>query len=182
MQTLLKWTLNVIRENDDMLWLEERRFEWAPLLCAPLGSLISGASVIIVTDLQREWFADYAIRAINDVFKNRPFIPIYKLSALFPNLDALKNDDAKRFKDFSDMLDVSFNQYIFWYIGKNSETILDFIKKKEDGLLWVFDEESSASFSLKSIDKRLDSKLLSMYQLLDKTIFAALFAEVELVA
>jgi hypothetical protein len=182
MQDLLKWTLGIIRENDDMLWLEERKFEWAPLLCSPLNALLSGAAIIIVTDSNRDWFADYCIRFVNDVSKNRPFIPVYKLSALFPNIDAFKNDNLGRFKDLSDTLDVTFNQYIFWYIGRSNEPILDFVKKREDGLFWIFDEESSDNFMLRSFDKRLDAKLLSMCSLLDKTIFAALFGEVLLKA
>lgn len=182
MQNILKWTLNVIRENDDMLWLEERRFEWVPLVCAPLNALLCGAAVIVVTDSGREWFADYAIKTINDLSKNRPFIPMYKISALFPNINEIKNDSSGRFKDFLDSLDVAFNQYIFWYIGKQNEPIIDFIKKKEDGLFWVFDEDSSDSFMLNSFDKRLDSKLLSMYNLLDKTIFASLYGDIQLTA
>jgi len=44
--------------------------------------------------------------------------------------------------------------------------------------LWIFDEERQGSINLKSNDDGLDMKLLQMFRLYNKTISAALFANI----
>lgn len=44
--------------------------------------------------------------------------------------------------------------------------------------MWIFDEERQGAINLKSNDEELDIKLLQMFRLYNKTISAALFAQI----
>ncbi len=77
------------------------------------------------------------------------------------------------------MLNISFpNGYCFWYIGKSNDVRATLPKFSKNSFLWVFDEEIQDAFNLKTSDEALDMKLLQMYRLYDKTLSAALFAEI----
>ncbi|MDD3467110.1 MAG: HobA family DNA replication regulator, partial [Campylobacterales bacterium] len=81
---------------------------------------------------------------------------------------------------YTDMLDIVFKSYIFWYIGRGDDKLASYAKERNDSLLWIFDEQLPNSFYLKSYDEALDSKLVSMASLFDKTIDAVMFSKVKL--
>ena len=85
MQQLLKWTLETIREEESSFsWMEEYRYEWAPLAKSAVSQSIEGKTALIITDEAHEWFAKYILNNINDLKKNRPLLPFYSLSSCFP--------------------------------------------------------------------------------------------------
>ena len=53
-------------------------------------------------------------------------------------------------------------------------------KRHNDSFMWVLDEHLQDSFYLSSGDDLLDIKLIQLHKLLDKSINAVLFAEVDL--
>jgi hypothetical protein len=78
------------------------------------------------------------------------------------------------------MLSISFpNGYTFWYIGRSQSSRANIAKISKSPLLWIFDEDLSNSFSLKSDNQALDTQLLQMFRLYNKTLSAALFAEID---
>ena len=90
--------------------------------------------------------------------------------------DGGSEDDISNIKD---MLKISFpNGYCFWYIGKSQDNRSTLAKITKSSFLWIFDEERQGSINLKSNDDGLDMKLLQMFRLYNKTISAALFANI----
>lgn len=179
MNELLRWTLEAIRADSATLgWLEERRFEWAPLAHNYLCALISGQPIIVVTDSERKWLADYIVTSINKHSKNRPFLPLFSIRALAPNIEQCTSKSD--FGEHLDMLDIAFKNYTFWYIGRFDDRMAALAKKRDDSFLWIFDEKLQNSFFIRSFDELIDFKLLSMIRLLDKTIDAVMFGEIAL--
>jgi hypothetical protein len=77
------------------------------------------------------------------------------------------------------MLSISFpNGYSFWYIGKSQDNRANIAKISKNSFLWLFDEEKQDAINLKSNDEALDMKLLQMFRLYNKTLSAALFAQI----
>lgn len=175
----LKWTIEIIREDESLMhWVEERKFEWVPIVKSAINSLFQGSSIIIVTDREREWFAEYILGSINSRY--RPLLPFYKLDNLYPHLDLLK--ESKDIDLIYDMLSISFeSRFIIWYIGKSDSNRSEIAKRRDDSLLWIFDDKKlQKNFYLSSKDTILDLKLLQLYRLFDKSISAALFSEVDI--
>ena len=182
MQELLKWTLETIREEDSSFsWMEEYRYEWAPLVRGSVSQVLEGKTVLIVTDESRKWFGQYILNAINDLRKNRPLLPFYQLSACFPNLQSVHT--TQEIQLLEDMLDISYpNGYYFWYIGKGDHTYTKLACRNDDSFLWLMDEEIQNSFALRTSDPQLDIKLLQLYKLFDNTLTSALFGDLDLEA
>jgi len=182
MQALLKWTLETIREEESCFsWMEEYRYEWAPLVKNAVSQVIEGKTVLIVTDESRKWFGKYILNAMNDLKKNRPLLPFYQLSECFPNLQSIHS--SQDIELLEDMLELSYpNGYYIWYIGRGDHPYTKISYRNDDGFLWVLDEEVQNSFSLRSADALLDIKLLQLFNLFDKTISATLFGELDLEA
>jgi hypothetical protein len=180
MKDLLKWTLKSIRKDGSMMsWMEEKRFEWVPLVSSMLQNLLDGQTIIIITDNDREWFGDYALKKLNESDNNRPMLPFISIKTFFPNIHQLKTKEDIELLE--DMLAQSFsNGYTFFYIGKSSDMKMQLAKRHNDSFLWVLDEHLQNSFYLSSGDDLLDIKLIQLFRLLDKSINAALFAEVSL--
>lgn len=178
MKELLDWTLATIRDRSEYGWLEERRFEWVPLAQNCLSTVMNGSAVIIITDRDRGWFADYLIKTLNKPSKNRPFLPFFSIKCMLPGLDGFSTNET--FSAYTDMLDISFKNYIFWYIGRGDDKMATFAKERGDGFLWIFDEQMPNSFYLKSFDEALDSKLISLASIFDKTIDAVMFSKIKL--
>ena len=179
-QEILKWTIETIRNDESkMLWLEERRFEWVPLVANTIARLLEGYSVIVITDSDRNWFGSYVGAAINKATKNRPFMPVFNIKSICPHMDFIRgNEDISL---INDMLSISFKgQYLFWYIGKSDDRRAKLALSKDDGFLWILDEGLQNSFSLSSNDDLLDLKLFQLYRIFDKTISAVLFGQVSL--
>ncbi len=180
MQQLLAWTLQAIREeNSDFSWMEEYRFEWTPLVNDAISRIISGQSVLILTDAPRRWFGHYIQHKINDMQKNRPFLPFYLLTKLFVSLEEMHS--VQELQLVEDMLDISYpNGYIIWYIGKGDCSYTKLAFKKDDSFLWIMDDQVQNSFPLRSSDVQLDIKLLQLFKLFDNTLSAALFGNLEI--
>ena len=178
MTELLEWTLSAIREKNEYGWLEERRFEWVPLVQNCLTGAFGGSAVLIMTDRDRDWYADYLVKTLNKPSKNRPFMPFFSLKNMLSGVDIYSANET--FSLYTDMLDIVFKGYLFWYIGRHDDRVAGLAKSREDSFLWLFDEAMPNSFTLKSFDATLDSKLISMASLFDKTIDAVMFSKVRL--
>lgn len=180
MQNLLSWTLQAIRdESSDFSWMEEYRFEWTPLVGSFIEQILSGQSVLIVADTQRQWFADYIQSKINDVAKNRPFLPFYQLAKMFSSLDNIQN--LQDLQLLEDMLDISFpNGYVIWYIGKDDSPYTKLVFKKDNSFLWIVDSQIQNGFHLNGSDSLFDIKLLQLFKLFDQTLSEALYGNIEI--
>ena len=180
MKDLTTWTLEAIRSDDTMMsWLEERRYEWAPIVGSAIAKILEGQSVILLTDDTNRWFETYIVRRINRPGINRPLLPFFSFEAVYPHVDAIRTDQDIDL--LFDMLSLSCPQgYFFWYIGKADHPRARIALRNDESLLWVMDEEMTNSFTLRSYDELIDIKLLQLFRLFDKTLSAALFAEVEL--
>ncbi|RRS32921.1 MAG: hypothetical protein P794_00080 [Epsilonproteobacteria bacterium (ex Lamellibrachia satsuma)] len=180
MQKLLKWTLDTIRkESSCFSWMEEHRYEWAPLVKSAVSQIVEGRTVLIITDESHKWFGKYILNGINDLDKNRPLLPFYQLAECFPNLQSISS--TQDIQLLEDMLDISYpNGYYFWYIGRGDHPYTKLAYRNHDNFLWVLDEEVQNSFALRSSDPLLDNKLLQLYKLFDMTISEALFGDLNL--
>ncbi|BCD61977.1 MULTISPECIES: HobA family DNA replication regulator [Nitratiruptor] len=174
-----QWTLQTIRYDKSMMnWLEERRYEWIPLAADALQRIVNGYTVLLLTDDERDWYAHYIVTSLNKSTKNRPFIPLYNLKTLIP---ATKKNMGKEELDMLfDMLDISFESYFIWYIGRSSAShYVNIAKYRDDSFLWIMDTDIQNNFTLKSYDELLDIKLLQLYRLFEKSLDAAIFGDVE---
>lgn len=122
MQDLSSWTLQALRyDASHPTWLEERKFEWIPLIKRALQKIFNGESIILITDRDREWFMNYVISSINKT-NNRPYVPIISIQTLFPQLDKTHKDETE-ISLINDYLDNVFSQkYFFWYVGHNDRS------------------------------------------------------------
>ena len=179
MQEFLNWTVDTIREDRLISpWLEEKKYEWTPLVSKNIVNLLEkGCSIIVITDKEREWFLEYILTNINSAKLNRPFLPYYDFKSFYKYIDNINSDDDISY--IKDMLNISFpNGYCFWYIGKSQDPRAIIPKVLKHSFLWLFDEEKQDAFNLRSSDEALDMKLLQMFRLYNKTVSSALFAEV----
>ena len=180
MQQLLKWTLETIRDEESSFsWMEEYRYEWAPLVKSAVAQVVEGKTVLVITDESHKWFGTYIVNGINDLNKNRPLLPFYQLTECFPNLQNIHT--TQDIQLLEDMLDISYpSGYYIWYIGRGDHPYTKLAYRNDDNFLWVLDEEVQNSFALRSADPLLDIKLLQLYKLFDMTISAALFSDLDL--
>jgi len=177
---LLTWTLEAIRSDDTMMsWLEERRYEWAPIVGNAIAKILEGQSVILLTDTQNSWFEKYVIQHVNRPGINRPLLPFFSFDALYPFAETIRSDQDIDL--LFDMFSLSYPQgFFFWYIGKADHANARIALRNEESLLWVMDEEITNSFTMRSYDEMIDIKLLQLFRLFDKTLNAALFAEIDM--
>lgn len=180
MQKFLKWTLDTIRKDGSMMsWMEEKRFEWVPLCASVLKNLMDGQTIILITDDDRDWFSNYALKTINSGDKSRPLLSFVSIKTFFPNINQIKTKEDIELLE--DMLTQSFlNGHTFFYIGKSNDIKMQLAKRNDASFMWVLDEHLQNSFYLSSSDDMLDIKLIQLFRLLDKSIDAVLFAEVDL--
>ncbi len=172
-----QWTLQQIRYDKSMMsWLEERRYEWLPLVADALNRIVSGYSVLILTDDERDWFGQYVVTSLNYSLKNRPFIPIYELKKIAPYLVRLQGKEEIEL--FFDTLELSYGQHYFiWYIGGANTPYVKLAKNRHDSFLWILDENMQNNFTLNSFDDLLDIKLLQLFRLFEKSLEGAIFGE-----
>jgi len=180
MQQLLQWTLDTIREEESCFsWMEEYRYEWAPLVKGAVSQSINGKTVLVVTDESRKWFGKYILNKINDLENQRPLLPFYQLTECFPSLQNINGTQDMELLE--DMLDISYpNGYYIWYIGRGDHPYTKMAYRNDDSFLWVMDEEVQNSFALRSSDALLDIKLIQLFKLFDDTLSAALFGDLDL--
>ena len=95
MQEFLNWTVDTIREDRLISpWLEEKKYEWTPLVSKNIVNLLEKvASVIVLTDRDREWFLEYVLSNVNSPKLNRPFLPFYDFKSFYKYMDNIKSDD-----------------------------------------------------------------------------------------
>ena len=181
MQEFTNWTVDTIRKKENLIgsWIEERKFDWIPLVSQIITNIIDkNKSVLIITDNDHEWFRKYILSHINKKKLARPYFPFYSFDSFISNIESIKSDNDVQL--IHDMLDNSFpNGYLFWYIGKSSSTRATLAKISKQPFLWLMDEELSNSFYLNSNDEALDIRLLNMYRLFDKTLDAVLCAQID---
>ena len=175
-----EWTLSAIREYDSSFsWMEEYRFNWIPQVSNALSKILEGYTVIVVTDREFKWYSDYIIDRVNSVNRNRPFIPVYNIDALFPQAYSL--NETMELDSLYDMFDISFaNGYLFWYIGSGEHRHYEYIEQNKSNIIWRLNHEVEGIFSLKKGDDLIDIKLIQSFKLFDKALEAALVGEVEL--
>ncbi len=180
MQKLLDWTLETIRQEESgFSWMEEYRYEWAPLVQSAAAKVLDGQSVLVITDDENHWFGDYIATKINILHNNRPLLPFYQLKALFPNLPSISS--TQEIEILEDMLDISYpDGYFIWYIGSGDHSYAKLAYRNDENFLWIVDEEIPNSFPLRGSDVLLDIKLLQLFKLFNQTIDAALFGELDL--
>ncbi len=176
MSNLIDWTLKVIRAEEPMMsWMEERRFDWVPLVNDFMQKVVNGTSIVLIVDKEREWLEKYITQSLNNDTKNRPYLPVISFSALKGDIGG---DNVELFMD---MLEMSFKgEYLFWYIGKANTKKFNLAKKREDSFMMILDEEIQNSFFLRSKDEFIDIKLMNLVRLLDKTVDGVLFGEIDL--
>jgi len=81
MQDFEKWTLDAIRSEDaSFSWLEEYRFEWIKTIQVTLSLILSGKTIILITDCDRKWFGAYIKRFINKASNARPLICVLDMA------------------------------------------------------------------------------------------------------
>jgi len=182
MQDFAQWTLDAIRdEGASLSWLEELRFEWVIPTSACLYEILSGKTIVLITDGKREWFEKYILQKINEEKPTRPLVPIINIESIYPHYDAMSG--AQMNDMLEDMLKLSFgDRFIFWYIGRGEDKRADIAKRREESYFWIFDEDYQNSFKLNSYDSHLDIKLLQLYRLFDQSLSAAMFGEVDVVS
>ena len=180
MQSLSSFTLDLIREyGANLSWMEERRFDWIGVLSPMLHRVVDAKTILVITDKDRGWLNNYIITTLNRSFLDRPLLPVLSLETIFPKLDSVRENE--HFELLEDMLDLSFpNGYTFFYIGDGRDSRAILPKRDKNSFMWLLDEKSSNGFYLSSKDEFLDQKLLGLVRLLDKSIDAALFQEVDL--
>ena len=179
MQEFLNWTVDTIREDKLISsWLEEKKYEWTPVVSKSIVSILEkGCSVIVITDEDREWFLKYTLNNLNKKSLNRPYLPFYDFKSFYKHIDNVKGEEDVNY--IKDMLNISFpNGYVFWYIGRGQDVRALIPKVSKYSFLWLLDEDQQDAINLKSSDEALDMKLLQMFRLYNKTLSAALFAEI----
>jgi len=180
MTPILNWTLNTIREEDSSFsWMEECRYDWVPIIQSAVKKILEGQTILVLTDESRAWYARYISIQINKVKSHRPFLPIYTLKSMFPNLDKLNNTEELDLLE--DMLDISYpNGYFIWYIGSAESVYTKFVFRNNENLLWIIDGDVPNSFYLREGSIPLDMKLIQLFKLFNKTVDASLFNELSL--
>ena len=168
------WTLNTIRKDGiAMSWFEERRFDWCQIAYRFVLNVINGYSIIICTDSKRKWFGDYVIGAINSS-SHRPLIPIFNINNISMDLADINLGLLE------DMLSISFSsKHIVWYIGLLDNKFSNLAIESNNNFIWSFNGGFHTSFDLREGDANNDIKLLQLFKILDRTIDAVMFNEIE---
>ncbi len=172
------WTLGLLRKSDDALalaWLEERRFDWCDVAYHFIDNVIFKQSAIILcTDDKRAWFGNYILQNINTA-KSRPLLPIFCMSSIIgTELSTQLNTHL-----FEDMFNVAFKNYIIWYIGRTDNKLAALAIEAHNNFIWAFDSNLHKGFHLDSNEANVDIKLLQLFSVLDKSIDAIMFDELE---
>lgn len=173
------WTLELVREDGiAMGWFEERRFDWCQIAYRFVRNIINGNTIILCSDLKKKWFCDYVLQMIN-TDKGRPLIPILSLESMLPRCQDLNSYTVE---DIEDMLNIAFNdKYIIWYIGltNTSNKLVKLATDHQNSFIWAFDGSLHTAFNMYTNDSNSDIKLLQLFKILDKTINAIMFNEIE---
>lgn len=179
---LEEWLLERIRRDSNDLalhsgWLEIDRYKLNRSLNTTINFMIQGGTLLLCHDGRFEWFASYVASKINS--KNRPLVPIYSLKDVVPNLDFTLSLESGH-GIVNDLLKFSYKDYAFWYIGRLGTPIANLALGKEKGFPWILDDEVDGAFSLSSIDKILDYKILQLYRIFESALFGVMLGDIAL--
>ena len=179
MSDFAQWSLDAIREEGGSLsWLEELRFDWTTTTSHAIEQILNGKTIIIITDEKRKWFEEYVLSSINTELLERPLLPIVSIESLYVHYNSISGGEKIDILD--DMISLSYkDDYFFFYIGKGDDKRADIAKRRDNSYFWIFDEDFHNAFPMKSYDTHLDIKLLQLYKLLNSSINAAMFGEVD---
>jgi len=179
MADFAQWSLDTIREEGASLsWLEELRFDWTTTTSHAIEQILNGKTIIIITDEQRKWFESYVLSSINTELLERPLLPIISIDSLYSHYNTISGGEKIDILD--DMISLSLkDDYFFFYIGKGDDKRADIAKRRDNSYFWIFDEDFHNAFTMKSYDSHLDIKLLQLFKLLNSSINAAMFGEVD---
>ena len=174
-----KWTLDTIREESGVYnWLEESRFDWGIAASQSISNILKGKTLVLITDDDRFWFANYIKSSLNKKSLDRPIIPILGIDEIYPHFSSLNGGEDLDMVE--DLISTTFNDnYIYWYIGKGNSTRADIAKRDDNSFNWIMDEDFVNAYTLSSIDPYIDTKLIQLFKLFDKTLSAALFGEID---
>lgn len=167
------WTLELAREDGiAMGWFEERRFDWCQIAYRFVENIINGHTIILCSDSQKRWFCEYILQTIN-INKGRPLLPIINLESMLPRYNDL------HLQLIEDVLEISFNdKYTIWYIGHANHKLVKLATDHQHSFVWGFDGSLHTAFNMNSNDNNSDIKLLQLFKILDKTIDAMMFNEI----
>lgn len=177
------WLLETMRlEYDkwasDREWLEIDRALFADTMLGALKHIVSGGTVLLATDEHREWFSTYALSRFYYNTINRPLLPIFSLNRLLGTDVSLQQDSSR--KNIINMLDIAYENYMFWYVGRINNPIADLCRSKDYGLFWVMDQGIRGSFPLRANDEFLDYKLMDMLRLFEKALYESILNRLDI--
>ncbi|PAF48983.1 hypothetical protein BKH43_07505 [Helicobacter sp. 13S00401-1] len=186
MGSINDWILNAIRNQVQAIgmqsgWLEVDRIRFTQGVQRSIKHIVNAGTLLLCTDDSLKWFRNYILSKINNASNDRPFIPIYGLESSLTNLISARDAMGKKDNDdLYDLLDMSYTNYAFWYIGKASNPNANLALNKENGLFWMLDAEYEFAFTLDSKDEFLDFKLLQMFDLFQQALFGAIYSNYHL--
>lgn len=179
-QQFNKWTLDSIREEGASLqWLENIRFEFSATTAQAIQNILESKTIVLITDRDRMWFAEYIMNSLNKLSQERPLIPIVIIDDIYHNYDLILGGEMVDMLE--DMLSISYKEdYFFWYIGRGDDRRADIAKRSSESYMWLMDENYQNSIPLHSYDKNIDIQLIQLYQQFNKSLNAVLFGDVVL--
>ncbi|MDD3505629.1 MAG: HobA family DNA replication regulator [Sulfurimonas sp.] len=179
MSDFAQWSLDAIREEGGCFsWLEEQRFDWTTTTLQALEQILSGKTIILITDDKRKWLETYILEFLNDVKMDRPLLPIFSIDSMYKHFNSVSGGEMLEVVE--DMISLAHkDEYFFWYIGRGEDKRADIAKRKDTSYFWIFDEDYINAFTLKSYDKQLDIKLLQLFRLFNASLNATMFGEVD---
>ncbi len=176
-----EWMMHALRKDVENInrmplqWLELMRDTWTPLVTKAISFIINGGTFLLCVDSKRLWLKHYILNNLNNSEANRPFVPVYGLDSHLINLLEANQTDAVK-----DILDMSYQSYAMWYIGKSDSVLAEFSLELRESFLWVLDDSLEHSFTLQSNDCNLDFKLLQAYRIFEQTLFSGICGEFDI--
>ncbi|CAA6815852.1 MAG: Unknown protein [uncultured Campylobacterales bacterium] len=172
-----QWTLDKVRdEYSNMQWIEERRFEWTPLVKNVVNNISNGFTYIIISDDSKNWLVEYLSQTLNKTANtSRPFLPFIDGNKIYSKF-VVDIKDSEGIELFEDMLSLSYSSgYAFFYVGKGSSAMATIAKRNNNSFIWITDESIPNSFELDSEDEYMDTKLVQLSNLFNQSIDCLLF-------
>ncbi len=182
-QNFREWLLDSIRKNYSKWmthsgWLEEKHRLWLDSLINALRHITNGGSLLLATDDRRKWFESYVLSKVYQTGQNRPLLPIFSLNNIVP-LEFISQKENNG--NLTNMLDISYKNYMFWYIGELNTPLAEFCTQHQfSSLIWAIGEEIQGSFCISGSDEFEDYKLIDMFKVFQNAIYATIFNQVVL--
>ncbi|WP_121021611.1 HobA family DNA replication regulator [Helicobacter vulpis] len=132
--------------------------------------ILEGGSVLLCVDKERTWFKHYVLAHLN-AKKLRPLVPIVDGFFGYPSL----LQDTQEWPLVSDLLDLTYRNYMFWYVGKGGD-LSKWVSSKAH-FLWLLDTEDGL---LRAQDPLLDLKLLQLYRVFESVLFESMLGQLGL--